>query len=55
MALRTLSRASQLPHLIEFQLWNAVNCGSWLAGDEARSGNSYPKVFLRNMVVAKYV
>ena len=31
------SQASQLPQLTAFQGWNPVNCGSWLACDEAIS------------------
>ncbi|PSL94344.1 hypothetical protein C7U57_07785 [Pseudomonas sp. R9.37] len=33
------SRASPLPHLYADILWNAVECGSGLAREEARTGN----------------
>ncbi|TFY92692.1 hypothetical protein DYL59_01670 [Pseudomonas kairouanensis] len=36
---RALSRASPLPHLTEYILWNAVRCGSGLAREEARPAN----------------
>ncbi|RQO52406.1 hypothetical protein DBR46_18420 [Pseudomonas sp. KBW05] len=37
-----LSRASPLPHLTEYILWNAVKCGSGLAREGASTINTKP-------------
>ena len=40
---RTPSQASQLPQLDRVCPWNAVECGSWLACEEALTVTAKPK------------